>query len=105
MSPIYEIKETTHITYTDKITSTHNVKGTIYLVMWDTINNKLFDHNTLIYTVLHEISHILSPSIKHNPPFDTIESILLKKAIELHYYDPETPIDKNYLTLDLTTTK
>ena len=33
MAPIYDIVETSQITYTDKVTKTHNNKGTIYLVV------------------------------------------------------------------------
>jgi hypothetical protein len=101
MAPIYEIIETTQITYTDKVTNTHNVKGTIYLVIWDDEHGRVFHHNTLIYATLHEIAHILSPSIHHEPPFDSIESILLNNASNLGYYDPSIPIESNYMTLDL----
>jgi len=105
MSPIYEIKENFQITYTDKITAPHNIKGTIYLVIWNEIYDRVFNHNTLIYAVLHEIAHILSPSIHHEPPFDSIESILLNKAVELSYYDPNIRMESNYITLDLGTSK
>ena len=101
MSPIYEIKENFQITYTEKITTSHNVKGTIYLVMWNELHGCIFNNNTLMYAVLHEIAHILSPSIHHEPPFDSVERILLNKAIELSYYDPNIPIESNYITLDL----
>lgn len=104
LSPIYNIRETTQITYTDKIISSHNIKGTIYFVIWDEINDKIFDNNTLLYAMLHEISHILSPSIHHEPPFDSIESLLLNKAIDLAYYDPNIPFESNYMTLDITYT-
>lgn len=102
MSPVYEIKETGQITYTDKVLAPHNIKGTINLAIWDPTHHRIFDHNTLMYSVLHEVAHILSPSIKHEPPFDSIETLLLTKAHELAYYDPNLPIDPNYLTLDLT---
>lgn len=105
MSPIYEIKENFQISYTDKITTPHNIKGTIYLVIWNETYGRVFNHNTLIYAVLHEIAHILSPSIHHEPPFDSIETILLNKAVELAYYDPNIPIESNYITLDLGTSK
>ena len=101
MSPIYDIKENHQITYTDKITSSHNIKGIIYLVLWDDSPGRVFNNNTLIYASLHEIAHILSPSIHHEPPFDSIESILLNKAIDLQYYDPNIGIESHYLTLDL----
>ena len=101
MSPVYEIIETSQITYTDKIISPHNIKGTIYLVVWNEAHGRVFNNNTLIYAILHEIAHILSPSIHHQPPFDSIESILLAKAIDLAYYDPNVPIESHYMTLDL----
>lgn len=101
MSPIYDIVETGQITYTDKITKIHNIKGTIYLVVWDEQHCRVFNHNTLVYAMLHEITHILSPSIHHEPPFDSIENILINTAINLGYYDPDMPIESNYMTLDL----
>ncbi|CAH6420834.1 Hypothetical protein HVR_LOCUS1302 [uncultured virus] len=101
MSPVYEIKETSQITYTDKISSSHNIKGTIYLVVWNETHGRVFHYNTLIYATLHEIAHILSPSVHHEPPFDSIESILLNKAIDLDYYDPNVLIEPHYMTLDL----
>lgn len=101
MSPIYDIVETTQITYTDKITKPHNIKGTIYLVLWNDRHGRVFSHNTLIYAMLHEITHILSPSIHHEPPFDSIEAILINMAINLGYYDPNIPMESNYMTLDL----
>lgn len=101
MSPIYDIIETSHITYTDKIINPHNIKGTIYLVVWDEKHDRVFNHNTLIYAVLHEIAHILSPSTHHEPPFDSIETLLLNTAIDLGYYDPNISIESHYMTLDL----
>ena len=104
MSPIYDIVEANQITYTDKVTTPHNIKGTIYLVIWNEQHERVFNHNTLMYAMLHEIAHILSPSVHHEPPFDSIESILMNTAINLGYYDPSIPIEPNYMTLDLGTT-
>ena len=101
MSPIYEIVETNQITYTDKVINTHNIKGTIYLVIWNEQYGRVFNHNTLMYAMLHEIAHILSPSVHHEPPFDSIETILMNSAGNLGYYDPNIPIEPNYMTLDL----
>jgi len=103
MSPIYDIVESKQITYTDKITKTHNIKGTINLVIWDEKHDRIFSYNTLMYAMLHEIAHILSPSVHHEPPFDSIEQILINKAIELEYYDEKIVIESNYMTLDLGT--
>jgi hypothetical protein len=102
MSPIYNIHETTNITYTEKLTNNHNIKGIIYLVVWDEKNSRVFNPNTLMYAVLHELAHILSPSIHHEPPFDSIETILLNTATNLGYYDPEIDIESHYMTLDIT---
>jgi hypothetical protein len=102
MSPIYNIIETEQITYTDKTISSHNIKGTINLVIWDDTKGRVFNRNTLMYAMLHEITHILSPSIHHEPPFDSIETLLLDTATRLGYYDPSVPIESHYTTLDLT---
>lgn len=88
MSPIYEIKESFTDTYTDKITTLYNTKGTINLVIWDEVHNDIVDTQILIYSVLHEVAHILSPGKNHRDPFNSIESQLLEKATELGYYDP-----------------
>lgn len=103
MSPSYQIVETSQITYTDKVATPHNIKGTIYLVVWCEQHGRVFSHNTLMYAMLHEITHILSPSVHHEPPFDSIESLLINTAINLGYYDPNIPIEPNYMTLDLDT--
>ncbi len=101
VSPTYNIVETSQITYTDKIIKGHDSMGTIYLVVWNDKQNRVFNHNTLIYAILHEISHILSPSIHHNPPFDSIETTLLDKAIDLGYYNKNIPFESDYITLDI----
>ena len=101
MEPVYEIKESFQITYSEKNINKHNIKGTIYLVIWNDKYSRVFSRNTLIYAVLHEIAHILSPSINHKDPFDAIEKVLLNKAIELSYYDPKVQMEENYLTLDI----
>jgi len=101
MAPVYEIKESFQITYSEKNINRNNIKGMIYVVIWNDKYSRVFNRNTLIYAVLHEIAHILSPSIQHKDPFDAIEKVLLNKAIELSYYDPNIPMEENYLTLDI----
>lgn len=99
-SPIYTLNETAQITYTEKNKDIRN-KGEIYLVVWDEDHGRTFNKNTLIYAVLHEVAHILSPNPNHNHPFDLIEASLLNKAIELGYYDATIPMESNYATMDL----
>lgn len=101
MYPLYEIRETFGLTYSEKTHGIHNTKGIIYIVIWDKEKKQIFDYNTLIYAVIHEITHILNPTLNHEKPFDVIESILLKNAEELKYYDKKIPIDKDYITMDM----
>lgn len=103
MNPIYEIKETSKVTYSVKTIYNNNAKGIINLEIWNEEQGRVFNHNTLIYSVLHEIAHILSPSIEHKPPFDSIESTLLIKARDLQYYDPNIEIEPNYRTSEQVT--
>lgn len=94
--PQYQIQESTQLTFIDKSHHTN----TINLVLWNPLTNQLFDHNTLVYAMIHEITHILSPANNHEPPFDILELRLLNKASELGYYDATRSIDHNYITLD-----
>lgn len=88
--PIYEIKPTNQITYTEK-TNLH--EGTIYLVIWDEVHSRVFTPNTLLYTTLQEISHVLSSP---TASFSVISTLLLNKATEFGYYDPFVPPEPHY---------
>ena len=89
----YQICESGYLTFTDKS------DDTIHIVLWNSRTNKLFDQNTLVYALLHEIAHLVSPSSNHEPPFDILEGVLLNKARELGYYEPQQKIDDNYITV------
>jgi len=93
--PSFTLVNTFNITFTNKS------KSIIYLVLWDPKSNSLFDDNTILYSLLHELSHILSPSPYHDTLFNLIESHLLQSAQDLGFYDPSIPFNKNYLTLEL----
>lgn len=95
--PEYQIRESQYLTFIDK---SHHI-SMINLVLWNPLTNRLFDNNTLVYAIIHEITHILSPSSNHEPPFDALEVLLLNKAVELGYYDAQRSIDNNYMTLDV----
>lgn len=45
-------------------------------------NNKLHIKNTIIYVILHELSHVMSVTIGHNDEFMTNFKFLLKAAID-----------------------
>ena len=90
ISPNYEIRETFQMTYSEKITSPPDdidipSKGIIHLAIWDEQHGRVHDRNILIYSVLREISQILSPG----PEYDDIEAQLLNMAIDLKYYNPD----------------
>lgn len=97
--PQYNLVEIYTITHTEKHSITN--KGVIYLVIIDDETGAPFSKNTLVYAVLHELAHILSPSIKHESPFDSIEKRLLGAAQHMGYYDPSAPLESNYVTFDL----
>lgn len=99
MHPMYTIVESQTITSSEKRNPYHNI-GTIYLVLWNEHSNELYDDNTLMYSMLHEISHLLSPSVGHQPPFDNIEHTLLVAAERLGYYRSEIPVDARYRTIE-----
>lgn len=46
------------------------------------------DKNTIIFVVIHELSHVMTKKTGHPPIFWENMSILLKKAIELNIYTP-----------------
>jgi len=55
------------------------------------------DYNTLLFVIIHEMSHIASISEGHNSEFITNFKWLLQKAKELGYYEPV-----NYNTSPMT---
>lgn len=66
-------------------------KSKIYLRLTDR-NDEYYSNNTLIYVLLHEISHILCDDIGHTESFHTIFSDLLLQAETVGIYDPYIPI-------------
>jgi hypothetical protein len=48
--------------------------------------NKFHDLNTLMYVILHEISHIACPEYNHTPLFKKIFSFFTEIAIKLNIY-------------------
>lgn len=98
--PSYIIKESNTTTYTEKDLDKFNT-GIIYIVIWDEINDKVFSFNTLVYSILHEIAHIISPSTHHTDTFDRIEKKLLSIATSLNYYNSNIKIEEQYVNMNL----
>lgn len=109
--------------YVSSETSYVKNKSEIYLVVWDYAHHRMFDDNTLIYAILHEVVHILTPcegegitlahvssaqldvascllsrrsGEEHNANFLRLEDDVLRVASAFGYYDPHTGPSKSY---------
>lgn len=81
--------------------TTTYVKGKyeIYLVVWDIVHDTLFDDNTLVHALLHEVCHIIDTSDCHGchtPAFNELEDRVLQSAEDLGYYNPGRGPSNNY---------
>lgn len=70
-------------------------KEKIYLCLVDE-KGDYYDLNTLVYVVLHELSHVLCDEIGHTEKFHYIFKELLQQADKAGVYDPSVPIIANY---------
>lgn len=69
-------------------------KQRIYVVV-DKPNGQRYNRDTLLFVLLHEIAHILSPNEHHTKEFHRIEKRLHSSAIDLGYIRKEI-LDKSY---------
>lgn len=76
---VYNILETERITYTNKIGS----RNIIYLVVWNKRYSRTIDINTLVHTILSEISRITPSDL----------TSLLTTATDLGHYDPTSELE------------
>lgn len=70
-------------------------KEKVYLCLKDKDGN-YYSKNTLYYVFLHELAHVLNPSIGHTEEFQKTFESLLDKAIQLGIFDPSIPIPTDY---------
>lgn len=82
-----------HIVKSQDRTYTVN-KQKIYMVL-DKPNGERYNRDTLLFVLLHEIAHILSPDEHHTKEFHKIEKRLHSSAIDLGYIRKER-LDKSY---------
>jgi hypothetical protein len=82
-----------HIVKSQDRTYTIN-KQKIYMVI-EKPNGERYNRDTLLFVLLHEIAHILSPDEHHTQEFHKIEKRLHSSAIELGYLRKER-LDKSY---------
>jgi hypothetical protein len=82
-----------HILKSNDRTYTMN-KQKIYMVT-EKPNGEKYNRDTLLFVLLHEIAHILSPDEHHTKDFHRIEKRLHSAAIDLGYIRKER-LDKSY---------
>jgi hypothetical protein len=62
-------------------------KNKIYILLREP-SGRYYDYNTLVYALLHEVSHVLTPELNHTKIFIAVYSNLLSRAYELGIYKP-----------------
>lgn len=62
-------------------------------------DNQKYDDNMLIYVMLHELAHVITPEIGHGKTFMDNFDELLQRATDAKLYDPELPKVKNYCNI------
>lgn len=72
---------------TDSTSYTINKGETIVVCFRSSKNNKLHDINTIMYVVIHELSHIACPDDGHTQLFWDIFTFLLKISAKLGIYN------------------
>ena len=70
-------------------------KTRIYMCIKDS-NNQYYDDNSLMFVLLHEISHVICKSIGHTEEFHKIFEDLLVEAEKVGIYNSKIPMIKNY---------
>ena len=70
-------------------------KNKIYILLKDQSTGNFYDYNTLVYALLHEVAHVLTPELNHTPLFTKIYEDLLQRAYKLGIYEPRK-VDPNY---------
>ena len=55
-----------------------------------------YEDNSLMFVILHEISHVICKSIGHTEEFNNIFTDILKESARVGIYNPNIPMIKNY---------
>ena len=71
-------------------------KKDVFLCLKDK-DGEYYNKNMLVYVAVHELAHVLCPSVGHTEEFWKINEKLLNKATELGYYNPSIPAVKDYI--------
>ena len=71
-------------------------KKDVFLCLKDK-DGEYYNKNMLAFVALHELAHVICPSVGHTDEFWKINEKLLNKATELGYYNPSIPAVKDYI--------
>lgn len=71
-------------------------KKKIYLVIRDPETGKLYDYQTLLYVILHELAHVLTPDELHSDSFHQMERHLHQRAVDKGFLPAMFTPDPNY---------
>jgi len=78
-------------------------KAVIYLCIYDKDTNNIYEMNTLMYVVLHELAHVLNKEdYGHTENFYTIFDKLLCRAMEKGIYDRTKPHKDFYCGVNIS---
>lgn len=83
--PVFDLRVSDDLTFTQD-------KNTVYLVVWDKENNRMYKDSTLMTALIHEIAHLLSPDFGHTQNFNLLEAELHSSMSR--YYRVE--LESNY---------
>lgn len=61
-------------------------------------HGELYNFNSLLYVLLHEIAHVINDELHHTKKFQKIFNELLRHAEMLGYYNSKLPFESNYCT-------
>lgn len=74
---------------------TYTVNKELIYVVTEKPHGEKYNTDTLLFVILHEIAHILSPDEHHTKSFHKIEKRLHQSAMDLGYIQSGL-LDKNY---------
>jgi len=99
LEPLNDLKVLQNLVMVEDNESYTINKKIIHLCTKDPQNGRVYDKNTLMFVVLHELAHVLCPEIGHTETFLSINYALLDHAVRNGVYDPSKPFIKNYCSL------
>lgn len=85
--------------YQDETGSYALGKRDIYLCLNDN-NGELYDDNTLMYVLLHELAHVINETIGHDEAFEENFAFLRNCSTKVGIYNPYKSIDMKYCKKD-----